>query len=287
MKQFYLVFFITVSFLTTYAQQPDYTKKNLVPLPDTTKFIDSVPTKDGFSRKYLAISPILFDVDDNNTTRIKIMGETLVCVEGPMRNGLKTGLFTFYVIDSIDNKKRYKIWEQDFVSDKLNGQWKTFDLSGRLVRYFTFNNDSLHGMVKEYWIDGTVVGEQEFFNGSQNFHAKQFSREGVIEKEISIVNGVPHGIAKEYYPNGKLKEMSTFKNGELDGIRTYYYPTGRTWSEYEHRNGKTWTIVANYDEKGKKRDAGTLKNGNGTIKYYNDDGTLRETVLFKDGVEVN
>jgi hypothetical protein len=45
-----------------------------------------------------------------------------------------------------------------------------------------------------------------------------------------------------------------------------------------------WTVVANYDSKGNKRDPGTLKEGNGTIILYDDDATIREVVIFKNGV---
>lgn len=78
----------------------------------------------------------------------------------------------------------------------------------------------------------------------------------------------------------------TFRKGELEGRRKYHYPSGKVWIETDYRNGKPWTIIANYDSTGKKRNAGTLKNGNGTIMYYNADGTLREAILFKDGIEV-
>jgi antitoxin component YwqK of YwqJK toxin-antitoxin module len=41
--------------------------------------------------------------------------------------------------------------------------------------------------------------------------------------------------------------------------------------------------VANYTEDGQKRDAGTLRNGNGTIIFYDEDGTVREVREYVNG----
>ena len=38
-------------------------------------------------------------------------------------------------------------------------------------------------------------------------------------------------------------------------------------------------------QKGNKRDAGTLKNGNGTVILYDEDGTVMEIMTYKNGVE--
>jgi antitoxin component YwqK of YwqJK toxin-antitoxin module len=66
--------------------------------------------------------------------------------------------------------------------------------------------------------------------------------------------------------------------------KKYYFPSGKIWIEQELKNGKPWTVIANYTENGQKRDAGTLKEGNGMVIFYNDDGTIRETVVYKNGV---
>lgn len=72
----------------------------------------------------------------------------------------------------------------------------------------------------------------------------------------------------------------------VGGSRKYYYPTGKLWVEYFFKEGKLWNVIGNYDEKGQKRNPGTLKNGNGTIILYNDDGSVREVVKHKNGIEI-
>jgi antitoxin component YwqK of YwqJK toxin-antitoxin module len=285
MNKIFITIILTIlSVHVTLAQHPLYTEKRFVSKLDKREFKEIIPNKDGFSRNYISLNPEIFDVDDNDTTRILSYVPAVVCVEGTMKNGKRNGQFAFYLIDSIDHTKRFKIWEQDVIDDQLNGQWKTFDLRGKLVRYRTFKKDSLNGTCKDFWIDGTLQEEREFFNGKQNYNMKKFSRSGKIEEEISFVSGLPHGQGKKYYPNGNLMDEVTLKNGEIDGPRKYYYPSGIVWIEYVYREGKPWNIVANYDEMGKMRNAGTLRNGNGTVILYNDDGSVREIEEYKNGI---
>ena len=105
-------------------------------------------------------------------------------------------------------------------------------------------------------------------------------------KEINYKNGQLNDIGKQYYESGKLMEEQQFKDGELNGFRKYYYENGQLWVELIFNKSKPWKVVSNFDSKGNKRDAGTLSNGNGTIVYYNEDGTIREILKYKDGTEV-
>jgi antitoxin component YwqK of YwqJK toxin-antitoxin module len=51
----------------------------------------------------------------------------------------------------------------------------------------------------------------------------------------------------------------------------------------EYKNGKSWKVISNFDNKGNKRNPGTLNNGNGTLILYNEDGSIRETLTYKNG----
>ena len=43
-------------------------------------------------------------------------------------------------------------------------------------------------------------------------------------------------------------------------------------------------IVSCFDNKGNKLDKGTLLNGNGTVKYYHENGILTEIKKYKEGL---
>ena len=311
MQKKYIILFliILVTFNLANSQQPQYTVKHFVSALDTSEFKNAASPKNGFGRYYILTEPEIWDTDDNHTTHFRGGGKSaLICIEGNYKNGKKNGIFSFFLIDSLNHSIKYKIWEQAYVNDKLNGEWKTYNLKGTMVKVQNYKNDSLHGLSREYWIDGKrIMEEREFENGSgkyiarssyksgklqteQSFKngvvdgfAKEYYENGVLKEQLTIINGEASGPAKRFYENGILKEEVTLQNGKLHKIRKYYYPNGKLWIEQEYNQGLPWTVIANYDDKGNKKNAGTLKNGNGTLLLYNEDGTVRETLNYING----
>ena len=142
--------------------------------------------------------------------------------------------------------------------------------------------------MRNYWIDGKSVMEERRYNGnSTKYILRTFAGNGDLSQESTMENDVPNGPAKRFYPSGVVMDEMSFKNGIPNGLRRYYYPSGKIWIEQEMKDGKPWTVIANYTEDGTKRDAGSLKEGNGTVIFYNQDGKIRETVVYKNGVQVN
>lgn len=285
MKTGLLLLSLGLSFIA-HAQNPAYTQKHLVTQPDTIEFKLSGPMKNGIVKSYIQTGISIFDVDDNNTTAVRGDITALLYIESEVKNGKKNGICRQYVIDSLDHKKRYLIGEQTYANDKLNGTWKIYNLKGTVVQFQNFKDDSLNGISRKYWIDGkTIMSEEEYLNGTKKFIARNFFKNGKVSRELMMVNGVPNEEVKEYYETGVLKDKFSVKDGMRDGLRTYYYPDGKPWIETIYKENKSWTVVANYDSKGNKRNAGTLKEGNGTMILYDDDTTVRQTLTFKNGVE--
>jgi antitoxin component YwqK of YwqJK toxin-antitoxin module len=293
----------------SFGQQPKYTPKHFVVYKDTTKFKPTKPPMNGFSKVYLELQrPEIWDTDDNNTTQVTGYTPALVCIEGNFKNGKKNDIFKAYLIDSFDHSKRYKIWEQTYLEDKLNGEWRTYFLNGTLAKVATYKDDTLHGIYRKFWIDGkTIEEEREYLNGSNTYVERTYFKSGKPERETPYKNGKINGIVRAYYENGQLKsvtpavndqehglvkryyedgtlmeELSTV-NGKFHGIRKYYHPNGKLWSVEEYKNGMPWNAIANYTDKGMKRPQGTLKNGTGTLIFYDDNGAVSETLKFTNG----
>lgn len=286
MRSFIACAFLLLSFATAFAQAPEYKPKHFVRVFNEKEFATTKQIRDGLLKTYI-ISPVtIFDVDDNNTTHIRSTTRAMILIESEVKDGKREGITRQFIVDSADHSKRYLIYEQTFANDKLNGIWKLYNLRGTVVQTENYRNDTLHGISRQYWIDGkTVMAENEFLNGPGHFIAREFFDNGKIKTETTIMNGEPNGEAKAYYETGVLKDKCTLKNGKRDGYRIYYYPDGKPWIENTYKNDIHWTIIANYDSKGNKRDGGTLKDGNGTMIYYDDDTTVREILRFVNGVQ--
>lgn len=304
-----LFILLMLAAINTYAQQPMYTPKLL--RSEVAPGLVRVDTPvNGIGRTYAITDATLWDVDDKKSTHIKWNYNVLMTIEGPYKKGKREGVFVFRVIDSINPNKTYTIYEQTFKNDQLNGVWKTYNLQGTLVSTQTFENNVAKGLSITYWIDGKrIMEEKEIIDGNRRYNQRTYDKDGLLAETLSIENEKPDGVRTTYYPNGKPKRLVTFKsgrpngpskswyesgvitdevnllNGNFDGIRRYYYPNGKLWIEQLYKEGKSWTVIANYDADGKKRDPGTLKDGNGTVILYNEDGTARETITYVNGVE--
>ena len=280
-----LLIFLFISILS-FSQQPRYTFKSFVKVIDTNEF-KIISSDNGFIRSYVATNIQVWDIDDDSTTYMMGSTDAVVCFEGYQKNKKKEGVFSAYLIDSADHSKRYKIYEQTYTNNKLNGQWRTYTLHGTLTNFGTYKDDSLNGITRHYWIDGkSIMDETEYFNGHQKHIDREFSKNGKVISEIPFLNDKIEGIGKKYYPDGTIQEVVEFRNGVFDGVRKYYHPNGQLWIEEIYKEGKDWTVVANYTQDGKKRDAGTLKDGNGSIIFYNEDGSVREITNYINGKEV-
>lgn len=279
---------IAISFFmqASSAKQLTNSGKSFVTVIDPLEFKNIIPEQDGFIRTYSIEEPDIYFTDEAVSKYIKYSNKAVVCTEGTLVKGKKDGLFTVFLIDSADHNKRYKIWEQQFNNNELDGLWKVYSVDGNLVSYIPYKNGELYGISKIFWIDGTTVTEErEYLHGKGRYIKRSFYDNGKLFLVAPYENDSMNGVAKRYYPNGTLKEFAMFKDGQLNGVRRNFYPNAQLWLEEVYKDGKPWTVISNYNETGFKRDAGTLQNGNGTIILYNENGKIRAIKKYKNGVE--
>lgn len=280
-----IIFLLLAVTVTAYSQQPRYTAKALVDHIDTAEFKIVHPVN-GFDRSYVEANLDLYDVDDDNTTLVMQRGHFILCFEGNVKNKKRYGIFTASLIDSANHNIKYKLYEQQYNGDDIPGDMKIFTLKGTLYSVLHYNSTKVKTSEKYYWIDGKALTSEKDYLGSEDvFIEKYFYKNGKVQTAVQYSNGRKNGAAKAYYETGVLQDSVTFKNDLQNGTRGYFYPTGKIWIEEIYKDGKDWTVVANYTDDGKKRDAGTLKEGNGTIIFYDDDGSVREVKKFVNGIE--
>lgn len=243
--------------------------------------------KNGLSYSYIQAATTLWYTVDSSDLFQKFTDSFLIRVEGQMRDGKRQGVFTYSLIEKSKPTRLLKLYEQTFKDDQLSGVWNTYSLEGKLVLSNNFLNEKAIGMQRTYRSDGkTLLIETEIISDGKSIE-REYYPSGKLMTETPFVRGKPHGIGKKFYENGILQDYVELQFGEIDGLRRYYHANGQLWVEEQYVSNRPWTIIANYDSTGKQRDGGSLKDGKGTMIFYNEDDSIRETITYKNGLAEN
>jgi antitoxin component YwqK of YwqJK toxin-antitoxin module len=150
------------------SQSSKYKTKQFVSQKAEIEFVNELNDSTGFFKTYILAQPEIWDIDNDSSTYIKWGQKALLCFEGQYRKSKREGEVKVYLIDSSNHNLRFKIWEQSYANDRLNGEWKTFTLKGNLVNSQMYRNDTLNGISKYFWIDGkTTIEERRYFESGR------------------------------------------------------------------------------------------------------------------------
>lgn len=245
---------------------------------------DSNNLAQGFWVDYQIITDVFYEIEEGKPKRV--LGNYLMCGEGNYLNNKKNGKWDWYIIE---DKTFRKILNQQntFVDGVLQGEFKCFYANKKLAHQGSYLNHKFDGISKVFYDDGKlysiVTNKKHLKEGIE----KYFFPNGEIELERNYANGIRHGVCKVYYENGTLRELSHFKKGKEDHIYKYFHKNGQLWTERMYDNDLLVNVTCNYDAEGNERDKGTLKDGNGTVKFYDEEGKLYLIKTFKKGIVVH
>ena len=186
------------------------------------------------------------------------------------------------------NKNGKIIWENIYFNDKI------------IFNKFWYYNKNSYGFImederkikpnikyrKEFSMEGKPIAEGSLIGNKRQGKYKTYHQNGKIQCDCNFNNGKEDSIQKIYYENGNIQVISNFKNGKEDGIETYYFKNGQIWSERLYKDGKLLEVLTNYDKDGISMEKGNLKDGNGTLLRYDENGNLELIEHFKKGKHV-
>ena len=89
----------------------------------------------------------------------------------------------------------------------------------------------------------------------------------------------------EYYDNGQKKWEGMFRDGVQDGLMTSWYESGQKRGELNFFSGKVMSAKV-WKPTGEKCPVSNVKDGNGVLLGYTEDGTESYRHTFKDGERV-
>jgi antitoxin component YwqK of YwqJK toxin-antitoxin module len=231
---------------------------------------------------------------------------------GQIINGIKEGVWTEYSVDSssVGKVDTLKVGEKQvlqlgsaamkkshglYTNGKKDGVWSEYSSSDKKAPIaftrqmtITYNAGLKNGNQTIYLLGTKVVGVFPWKNNIEEGIKKIYDLNypNNLAEVYEVKNG--HSYLRElYYKDGQLKfkSVDTTINKSKFTLHKYYHENGQLWTESLFKGDKHWSVLANYDSEGNKKDPGTLKNGNGTLKTYDGNGTLTKTFTYVDGEE--
>jgi antitoxin component YwqK of YwqJK toxin-antitoxin module len=135
---------------------------------------------------------------------------------------------------------------------------------------------------KYYYKNGNIESEVVFVDNKKHGVEKTYFEDGKLKESITWVNGVQEGETKSYDDDGGYFTGS-YKNGKFDGLWKGFYPDGSPKVENLWQEGRLIEVRFYNSPTGTPLDKGTLINGSGTRKTYNNQGKLESIITYEEG----
>jgi len=114
-----------------------------------------------------------------------------------------------------------------------------------------------------------------------------------IEKAVWVkvyrIMGLVHGSISDkgagfaaIVPSRFIKETIEFAPGLTDTL-IFTYDDKTVWSKRFYKNGVPWMVFSNFKRNGESQEMGSLKEGNGTLYIYDENGKLEEIRDYVNG----
>lgn len=130
--------------------------------------------------------------------------------------------------DMLENEGPYRLFHKDgsvniegqFLNNKRDGEWKTYDRSNRLTKIMTFKNDLHNGISITYIEKGGYI-KGNYINDDKDSVWNYYKTPEVLSMTETYKKGMLNGETKLYYEDGVFKEISIYENNRLLSNRKY------------------------------------------------------------------
>lgn len=140
---------------------------------------------------------------------------------------------------------------------------------------------------KIYFSNGSLKQEYEinYFTKLKNGYDVTFNQFGDTAFLKNFNRGRLNGITKQYYFNEKNKvfKIYYFTDGKLNGSFKEFYKNGSLKYDVVYSKNKLSAINNVFDINGDSLEFGTFKGGDGYVKKFHDNGSIKEVGFFKNG----
>jgi len=273
------IVFLKDSVMSQYMED-GYANKHFMPKGEE----DGKKLRQGAWKDYEVVSD--FTMITKNGEPEQEFGYFLIYGEGNFVDGKRDGKWKLYVLEDKTFRKYLK-QEVVYVKGEKEGNFTYYFPNGKPAIVGNYQNDAFEGKTTWYYENGKQYGTLHYKKDSREGNGTFRYQSGNIKDDLNFLSDSLTGTCINYYENGKIMQIADYTFNQLNGTYKYYYENGQLWIEKEYKNGLLMNVIGSYDDKGNKRDYGTIKDGNGTVKYYTEEGKVYNIQTFKFGVLIN
>lgn len=210
----------------------------------------------------------------------RVLNETITKMVGEFSNGKRSGEWK----RNYDNGKLESLG--NYENGEKTGKWKYYHKNGKLNVIESYDKGKAIGEWKYYYKNGQLGYIINYKNDKKTGEFKSYYENGKPFATGMYNDNKRTGDWKFYHKNGKLKQIGSYDNGKAIGEWKIYYDNGQLQQLKLWDNGKLMDIISCYDRNGTPIDKGTIINGNGTVKNYDEQGKIIDVKTYKDGIIV-
>jgi antitoxin component YwqK of YwqJK toxin-antitoxin module len=168
------------------------------------------------------------------------------------------------------------------------GTWERYHADGALMAIQNHIKDTTEVHIQSYYADGvTVMSVGTYIKRKKDGEWKFYGKNGLLTALENYSLDILDGSATYYYPNGKVYKRETYTNGLKEGAFEEYFENGKMRAKGNYRKEAMDGAFTQWYPSGLKDCEGNYLGGkqNGQWMYYNESGSPKLTVLFKEGTE--
>ena len=172
------------------------------------------------------------------------------------------------------------------ITDDYTGWAKRIWDNGQIKALGQITDGMKDGLWTEWYESGNKLTEVNYKAGKMDGITTLWHENGKKQSESKYKDGKHNGPWKHWYENGQKKGEGNFQDGKPNGLATLWYENGQKQRETNFKNDELMPLVLTafvWKPNGEKCPVTNVKDGNGVVVYYNDDGTEGGRRTLKDG----
>lgn len=134
-----------------------------------------------------------------------------------------------------------------------------------------------------YYPDSSLLNEGTFVRRKYDGSYKSYYKNGQAACICAYRNGKCNGLQQIFSEDGKRSLSANYINGRREGIIEIFHSNGTIWTTRIYKDDRPWTVLSNFNSDGEMMEKGTLKDGEGTLYLYDENGKLEYIETYSKG----